>query len=611
MDMDVLQKFLPKLGDRLAVVDFCTRANQNKRKDSLLEKLREKLKRKKGAETGNKSLTSEVIKQKETRMIEIGWLHFDNGRLQQVRTKQGGGTRKISVRQEATREDIHKIAKTIFFEDGMSSKGHETQFDFTVADFRCQELDNDITVREIFQKTGMSRLRFYITTRNKRGPSTIVRSHSQEAGIVASECAENQNLDESFYLNQPENTETDLNIADRAIRRSRINLIMSSDNETAITEITYTTSPSVSNSDLITGIVDLEDLRSLSSVGYSDIILEEPGITKNSTNNSILIVHRGHVLEEMIEQFLYIEIDNILEIEIYLPNGEKEVAQNVGGVFRDILSEFWNDFFLKYTVGSYAKIPVLRHDFDGNKWLTVAKILKKGWLDEKYFPIQFSKIFMEKCMFGETLSDLTEDFLKYVSEMDSKIMKKAIDDFGNVDEDELLECLENLDCKWKPNRENIEKLIFDLAHKELIQKPMFIINNWSTILNNMMTSAQHQQVYSINENLPRNILKKLTFDEILNSAQQTVANFLKKFIRESEKEILCNFLRFVTGANMVIGESTIQVSFSTECNINMRTPTAHTCSCLLVLPATYDSYTEFKHEFSSVLNSKIWVMDII
>lgn len=611
MDQDVLQKFLPKLGDRLAVMDFCNRAHPNKRKDSLIEKLREKLKKKKGTESGNKPSTSDIPKRKETRMIEVGWLHFENGRLLQVRAKQGGGTRKFSIRQDATREDILKIAKSIFFEDGMSSKGHETQFDFTLADFKCQELGDDITVREVFEKTGMTRLRFYITTRNKRGPNTILGSHSQKESTVANERTDHQHLDKSPFLNQPKDTETEESLIDKAIRRSRINLILSSDDETDVTEITNAISPSVADSDLITGIVDLEYLGSLSPMGHSDIIFEEPSINKNEKNNAILVLHRGHVLEEMIEQFLFIEIHNILEIEIYLPSGEKEAAQNVGGVFRDILSEFWNDFFLKYTVGAYAKIPVIRHDFDGNKWLAVAKILKKGWLDEKYYPVQFSKIFMERCIFGETLSDLTEDFLKYVSEMDSQIIKNAKDNFKNVDEDELLDCLENLECKWKPNQDNIQKLIFDLAHKELIQKPMFIINNWSTILKNMITSEQHQQIYSINENLPRNILKKLTFDETLNSVQQTVANFLKKFIRESEKEILCNFLRFVTGANMLMGESAIKVSFSTDCNINMRTPTSHTCSCLLVLPTTYDSYTEFRHEFSSVLSSNIWVMDII
>ncbi len=33
-----------------------------------------------------------------------------------------------------------------------------------------------------------------------------------------------------------------------------------------------------------------------------------------------------------------------------------------GGVLRDVLSEFWNDFYEQCTLGNSFKVPYLRHD---------------------------------------------------------------------------------------------------------------------------------------------------------------------------------------------------------------------------------------------------------
>lgn len=201
--------------------------------------------------------------------------------------------------------------------------------------------------------------------------------------------------------------------------------------------------------------------------------------------------------------------------------------------------------------------------------------------------------------------------LKFVPEIDSKIFRQALTDFESTDFDELLDCLENLDCKWKPTKENIDRLVKDLAHQELIQKPMFVINCWTLVVKNIMTLDELNNQYAEHLNLSRNILKSLCFEEPLNSNEQNVASYLKKFIRESDEKILCNFLRFVTGSNMLIQGCSLKVSFAKEQNVNLRTPTSHTCSCQLVLPTTYDSLSDFKHEFTSVLSSSIWIMDIV
>lgn len=58
---------------------------------------------------------------------------------------------------------------------------------------------------------------------------------------------------------------------------------------------------------------------------------------------------------------------------------------------------------------------------------------------------------MERCIFGKVFSDLTEDLLRYVSEIDSRLITSALEKFEDLELDELLGCVDNIECKWKPN----------------------------------------------------------------------------------------------------------------------------------------------------------------
>ncbi len=124
MDDNTLERFLPALGDRVALRRYCDNGNQVKqsRKRSLLEKLRKKMKlghasnfsedagEKEECGSTRKSMIGNKNAYKDTRRIELGWIH--NGK--QVRTKCGGGTRKLSVPKNAGYDDLIKLGKELF-----------------------------------------------------------------------------------------------------------------------------------------------------------------------------------------------------------------------------------------------------------------------------------------------------------------------------------------------------------------------------------------------------------------------------------------------------------------------------------------------------------------
>ncbi|KAB0795188.1 hypothetical protein PPYR_12027 [Photinus pyralis] len=162
-----LAEFVPKYGDRIALMQYCkaqldsTRLMTDK-KESLLESLRQKLK---GG--GNSSPKRCKGHPQDVKQIEVGWLCHMNldGKYKQVREKGGGGTRKMKVPKEANKDFILTKALDLFFPNGHSSKGDLSKFDINLFDFQNHEVDKDSTVAELLEKTGLSKLRFYLATR--------------------------------------------------------------------------------------------------------------------------------------------------------------------------------------------------------------------------------------------------------------------------------------------------------------------------------------------------------------------------------------------------------------------------------------------------------------
>lgn len=95
----------------------------------------------------------------------IGWLHKENKGIKQVRARQGGGTRKLQINVQAGYDDILKEGKALFFQNGVSTKGQESDFEFEVWDFKQNLLPKDLSVGTIYNTVKLPMLRFYIATR--------------------------------------------------------------------------------------------------------------------------------------------------------------------------------------------------------------------------------------------------------------------------------------------------------------------------------------------------------------------------------------------------------------------------------------------------------------
>ncbi|XP_054641985.1 uncharacterized protein LOC129187162 isoform X2 [Dunckerocampus dactyliophorus] len=214
-----MANYIRSYGDRIAVLSFCQQTDTEQcstDKETLLQRIRDRIgtRKMKSKTKGALSSASGVFQrsgdsmarqsntaaEKTSRKIEIGWLHYGKHEYQQVRTRNGGGTRHVTVEKTATVADILEKGKDLFFPDGCSPKGPACDFTFDICDFKGKMIQLDDTVGRLYEKTKLKLLRFYIRTK-AGGPST---GHSLSE---LNECSEDSlSEDLSFSITEGANS---------------------------------------------------------------------------------------------------------------------------------------------------------------------------------------------------------------------------------------------------------------------------------------------------------------------------------------------------------------------------------------------------------------------
>ncbi|CAG9763542.1 unnamed protein product [Ceutorhynchus assimilis] len=608
MTEDDLKPYSPAHGDRLALKSFASKS----RRISLIEKLRttfdsfgESSQPRPHSKPAKKAKGNNL---KETRMIEIGWKIYcpKKKEFRPVR-KPTGGTRRISVPKIMKYNDILAKAIDLFFPDGSSSYGHIREFEYELQDYKSLKIVEDIDINKMYEVSGTNTLRFYLaTTKHEKDtdfmpavtkpPDTFtmsLRNSSEPNSLNLERLVENifgADANESpmdmFYLNEN-------NIYDLPANTSYAP-------EYAPGSTSRTNTNSVSNT-----LASLTEIRNMTHNPSDPASFESP-----PEEREVLIVHRGHVFSEILTAMKERNIQfKHVQVEMILPNGTSEKAEDVGGVLRDAISEFFLTFYDACTMGTELKVPTLRHDFQYKEWEAVAKIIVESYISQQYFPIKIAPVFVKSCL-GLELDEkeVLENFLMYVSPSDALLLKKALIDFDSVDIDDILEFCSNYDGKWVPTKDSFEKLLGQIAFEELVQKPNYVQACWQNAFQKNLGDLNLDEIYSKYAPTDKNILCMLDVPENLDDEQRKVVAFLKKFIKESDEKTRSSFLRFCTGSNLA--NAKILIHFNDNTGLS-RAPVAHTCNNLLELPTTYENFMIFRSELNNILNAGVWVMDII
>lgn len=558
-----LSTYLPIHGDRLRLRQLL-KSNHGGKKKKLLQILQEKLDKAKSKSKREILEEEEMRRQygnknafKDRRYIELGWIHKTHLRAKQVRSRTGGGTRKECIKKDSTKQDILQEAIKLFFPNGESPKGKVSEFDIDLWDFSERIVENSVTLQQMYESTKMPMLRFYLSSKPKNNDDHVISD--TENDIVAkamklSDVTDNDDLPEinirfeNRAMVSNAEGDDDHNSAEKLDENSETATVSGNpesnkeSNDEVIPYLHYHTLPNAYP------FLDLGEIPDILNTGTIPVSVKELKFK----------VHRGQVLKDLIDAFTGLDITNaIISFEVVMPNGNVEIAEDNGGVTRDTLSEFWNTFYDQCTLGTMAKVPCLRHDFGEKEWNAVGKTLLFGWQAQKYFPIRFAQPFIEQCLYGRVHSSLQEHFLLHVSESEAATLKSALQDFDETDFEELLDVMVLHDSRKLPTKHTLPQMIEEMAHKELIQAPMFVCDCLQPVLKNMMDVPELNKVYKKLVPSGKSVMNILSFQEALSVEETNTSNHLKRYVKELSSEKLGRFLRFCTGSDLLVSEKSL------------------------------------------------------
>ncbi|XP_072291357.1 uncharacterized protein [Eucyclogobius newberryi] len=349
----------------------------------------------------------------------------------------------------------------------------------------------------------------------------------------------------------------------------------------------------------------------------SDTVVYQPDTMPPLSPQGIIpeitvVLNQANSFSDMIGAF---SDDNMLnktiKIKRILPDKSLEKGSGTG-LLKDVYTSFWGEFYERCTLGTTYKVPFLRHDFTEVTWKAIGRIFVKGFQDCGYLPLKLAPPFLEEMLFGEIYSDLKTSFLRLFSSHEQEIISKALVKFDSVEADEIIDLLANYECRKHISPETLPEILLELAHKEIIQKPKFVIDCWRNVSQPHMFALDPERLktmYSESKPTSKRVTEKLTFPDSMTPKEAEVARYLKKYVKELNEERLEKFLRFCTGSDLLVS-SCIMVEFVVQTAFTRR-PIGRTCASLLHLPDSYDNFPDFRSEFNSILDANIWIMDIV
>ncbi|KAL3852078.1 hypothetical protein ACJMK2_015765 [Sinanodonta woodiana] len=606
MDVEQLQKYLPRYGDCLATIAYAkqqrtledTASSCSDRKRSLRDRLLEKLRA-----TGNRKehfrravpQAGNINAKKILRKVEIGWLNtYGISGQKQVRSTYGGGTRAVQVHIDATVSDILSTGKELFFPSGISKKGKVDDFDFYLADQTGEKLSDQLTLNDIYESTKLKTLGLYVVTtahtrylngynskeRNNTEPdisAQLIHPNQSDLGNIIVSTTELQipYSIQAEHIMGLEESKTSFNNTYHGdcFEKNSIHYFGSNDNLPSISPNHDFLMTAGHSQEQFQPAIDL--LQALDDISVKTILL-----------------HRSNLQEEMLQYFKASDILNTLKFKFV-----NECGHDADGVSRDAYAAFWESFFLRNADGEVYRIPE-----------AVGRILIKGYKEHKYYPISLAPAFFIAVVHGEnsvTPQLLKDSFLLYISQSEKDVIE-AVERGTQYDQNELLFLLDRFQCHKIPEQSEMASIIVQIAHKVLIQESKYALDAISGVGEGVwqIDFPDTESILTLYGRLDPAIPKVI---ELLCASPRTKEEnasigFLHRFIRGRNKLQLRKLLRFSTGSDVICVDK-IDIQFIV-CHGKGRLPSIHTCGPMLELPSTYANYPDFRSEWESMLDSK-------
>lgn len=268
--------------------------------------------------------------------------------------------------------------------------------------------------------------------------------------------------------------------------------------------------------------------------------------------------------------------------------------------------------------GNFQKVPQV---FPSNlPHYHLGRFLSHAYVMTGYFPMCLSFVCAKVLLCSKeavTDDDLTSSFNKFIDSFESEAlglcMSKQND---NLFKSVIIPMFSRFQVFSNPVPSKLPELVLTTARYCFIAKPYFALSEirrgmldshpglWSRCTNPCLVEAMYEV---LTPTIPRvwNLIQEPNFFSV---NQEVAFDYLRRFVHSLSSDLLVKFLCFVTGFSVCASEK-MRIQFNSMEGFSRR-PTSNTCSMVLHLPTSFQSYQTFSDEFKLILgSSEMWFFD--
>lgn len=276
----------------------------------------------------------------------------------------------------------------------------------------------------------------------------------------------------------------------------------------------------------------------------------------------------------------------------------------MGGLRRELVNAFWNEYKNNNMDGNSQKVPQV---FPNN----LSEYFHLG-----RFLSHVTGYFLSPIC---STAQLVSSFLEFVDQFKAEAICQCMAP-AHQNEDLLktviIPMLSRFNVFSIPTCDTLPDLVLLAARYCFLEKPYFalsemrrgMIASHPSLWKRCSTTPIIKQLYVVLTPTIHRVWNLIREPNLTCAAEETTFDYLRRFIHSLSVDLLGKFLSFLTGFS-VCAEN-IKIIFNKSQGIQRR-PTSTTCTMTLHLPTMYNSFTAFTDEFRLILaNSSLWFFDV-
>ena len=271
-----------------------------------------------------------------------------------------------------------------------------------------------------------------------------------------------------------------------------------------------------------------------------------------SPSGAIREIERANLFSTVLQLFASEDVTREYPLRIRFKG---ELAIDAGGVFREMVSAFWEIVYTKCCDGDSLLVPLVHPGSDAGMFTKLGRILSHGYMQCGFLPLRIAFPTLATMLLGVRLcipnTFLVSAFIDSLNSYEQGLLKAGMDsknEFSCDFQTKLVTIVSRFGGRELPTRNNLQEIVLQLAKDQFQVKPLpatIAINagipDSQRVFWDSKTLADIYLLYRSMVATPAKVTEIIQEPDSMNSGEQRVFTYLIQMVGDMKAQELAAF----------------------------------------------------------------------